>query len=287
LAQALGKRLLPTEIVATIHAAEQTGRLGEVLPQLARRHSQQIMHREHDDALLTTMLYVWAVLAIGLNITGFLMYWIIPKFKDIFLDFGVKLPPFSERFYAVNEWASRYWFLLLPIFSLCALAILVLQRLASGNHWGLQWLARWWPRLETPQLMRELSYAVESEGSLPEQLDLLAERDPLLVNRQRFLRIKEGIESGGALADTLADEHVVSKSEATALRAAEPLRHLPWTFEALARRIDQTRRSRFFWFVRFLEPTLLLFLGALALCFALGMMLPLIELLSQVSLEWE
>ena len=75
--------------VNMVKAGEAGGALEIILQRLAEfKERSQSLKRKVQGA----MIYPVAVITVATGIVGFIMYWIIPKFKKIFADFGIELP---------------------------------------------------------------------------------------------------------------------------------------------------------------------------------------------------
>ena len=75
--------------VNMVKAGEAGGALEIILQRLAEfKERSQSLKRKVQGA----MIYPVAVITVATGIVGFIMYWIIPKFKKIFEDFGIELP---------------------------------------------------------------------------------------------------------------------------------------------------------------------------------------------------
>ena len=93
--------LLPPNVVLAIRVGTETGTLAESLKQVAQEYSA-----EQEAANFTwqgTFLYLAALLYALMSVAGFLMYYVIPKFKKIFEDFGVELPELTQWLVKVSD----------------------------------------------------------------------------------------------------------------------------------------------------------------------------------------
>src|ERR1700761_4277784 len=53
---------------------------------------------------LDAMIYPGVVISIAIGVVSMIMIFVIPKFKDIFKDFGAELPPITKLLLAISEW---------------------------------------------------------------------------------------------------------------------------------------------------------------------------------------
>src|SRR5947209_10789021 len=101
--------------VNMVKAGEAGGALEVILKRLAdfKEKSQTLKRR-----IIGAMVYPVVVILVAVSILTFIMVYIIPKFKQIFRDFGFKLPWMTEKLIAVSDWFATYWYVL-PLFPTC------------------------------------------------------------------------------------------------------------------------------------------------------------------------
>src|SRR5205809_3457771 len=100
--------------VNMVQAGEAGGALETILQRLAdfKEKSQSLKRR-----VTSAMIYPIVVILVAGAILGFILYFIIPKFKKIFMDFGVDLPEITIVLLRVSDWVVQYFYLipLIPI----------------------------------------------------------------------------------------------------------------------------------------------------------------------------
>jgi hypothetical protein len=78
--------------------------------------------------------FLWACFFVGLVL-------VVPRFKRIFMDFGMALPAITEAVLAVSDWAASYWYvLILSVPFLLVPAVAVVYGLARLPARLLSWL---------------------------------------------------------------------------------------------------------------------------------------------------
>jgi type IV pilus assembly protein PilC len=278
------EKLLPQETAAAIGAAEESGRLGTMLTELATAQTQELRTVRWNGSLNHLAIYANLLVGVYLSVTGFVMYYIIPKFKAIFEGFGVELPHVTVLLIQFADAFVSYWYLALPMLALPFLALFQALYLCVGEAWWTPAFVRGlWPRLTTPRILRSLGAAVQQRSGLACVMGSLAEATPERMTASRYDRVARRLEQGMPLGDALHAEKLVTAREAAAILRAEKLGHLPWALTALGDRIDSVRRVRLGLFVEGMKPALILALGSFVLLFAVAMFAPLVKLLNDLS----
>src|SRR5262245_16818669 len=104
--------------VALIKAAEQTGKLSEMLDTVASYLRGRLETKQKVRAALAYPS-IMAVLAVGVTI--FLLTYILPKFEPLFTRKGVKLPRPTVIMMAASDLLTEYW----PAWIALSLALLI------------------------------------------------------------------------------------------------------------------------------------------------------------------
>ena len=280
--------VLPVETVAMIRIGAQTGNLAGALREAARlarrRGEEPAVH------ILWTAVYLAAVLLALCTVGTFIMIWIIPKYKAIFAGFDVKLPAVTEAVIHFCDNFTAYWFFGFPLVLLAILCFwsimsLGFELVGLGPVWGRQqWLlSRFWPRLKSPHLLRCLSVAIEGGRPLPEALELLAERQTDITFRCRLAEISHQIAQGDNCWIALHAAQMLRMGEPALLEAAQRVGNLVWALRGMADSIERRAEYRYQIILEFIDPALVLGLGAVVGGFCISMFLPLLELLHKLS----
>ena len=87
-----------------------------------------------------SLAWIVCFLSVATLIVGFIMYYIIPKFKKIFEDFGTKLPAMTEWLIFMSDMVVKYFYLAPAI----PFAFYLLIKLIRKNRTGgfiVDWIA--------------------------------------------------------------------------------------------------------------------------------------------------
>lgn len=96
--------------VNLVDAGEKSGQLETLLEKIAT-------YKEKTEALKKkvkkALTYPSAVLVVAVIVTGILLYFVVPQFKDLFTGFGADLPAFTKLVISLSEFVQTYWWIIL------------------------------------------------------------------------------------------------------------------------------------------------------------------------------
>jgi type II secretory pathway component PulF len=124
---------------------------------------------------------------------------------------------------------------------------------------------------------------VADQRSLAPELEVLSDMERVGAYRARLDRVRLQVESGIPLPMALHDEGFVSVREAAALESATALQHLPWTLRAIANKMLDRRQQGIRWLLTIGEPLLLITMGLIVGLFTVGLFLPIVKLLMDLT----
>ncbi len=272
--------LLPPNIVLAIRVGTETGTLAENLKQAAKEFSAQ---QEADNFTWQgTFLYLTAVVYAMIAVAGFLMYYIIPKFKKIFEDFGTELPELTRWIIHVSdEFVQWYGLIVLGLGAL--LAWLAWRSRYGASSGPMRWLLFSHARGKAPVILRILAVVVGAGRPIAGALSTMARHHYSSSVRNRLLFVRNEVERGGEVWEEFAEVGLLKTSEARILEAAQRAGNLPWALDELATSIERDIDYRVMLVLEILRPVFLLVMAVVVGIFVIGMFLPLLKLINDLS----
>jgi len=277
--------LIPRGEILAIRATDGTPALPAILRDAARRSVDGLSKLRDGGDALPLQAYFLNVFLIVVLLVGFLMYWIIPKYKAILGDFGISLPPLTRRLIDFSDSAVSYWFVAGPLLFI-PVALLLLSPVVSLFGWenlNFPLLMRWFPRRDAPEILRTVAAVIDSGRPLSESLAQLARRHPREDMRARLDRIAFAFERGHFSWDLLCRDGFLKRDEADALDAAAANNHLTWALRTLADGIDSRQRIQTAWAFELQRPILIGLLGVIVALVCIAMFLPLIHVIDHAA----
>ena len=278
--------LLPDQTISAIRIAEGTGALPDVLMDEARRISRS-MQGSRSSGISIESLVIWILMisTIMSTIVSFLMVFIVPKFKEIFIGFGVEFPPVTMMLIQVSDFLMSYAFLfLLPVTAIVGfggwwLYSSMRRRMVHGYHRFMEH----WPRYWLPGLLRQLSLSAASGRPLGSALDSAMMDMPPGRAARIVSSLRHRVNAGQDAIEALETVGLVKPHEAAFLQSSLQTRHLDWGLRHLADSIER-KRGRFLRRIpELIGPVIIVMMGIVVLFVMLALFMPLIKLINDLA----
>lgn len=230
----------------------------------------------------------WVGVTGVLLVTG-VMIFIVPAFRQIFLDFSMDLPRVTQTFLDVTAVfkGSGLAALFVIVLSLGALAALVLFFCYLADVPVLQGLTdRLMFARHRGQLLRLLAIAAERGQPFAKTLQNLAmghPQFPVGCAQRPLQKSMRAAASGVDWKDALARVGLLKRHELPLLAAAEKSNNLPWALRALSERIVNRSHARWEAVRGVATVGATIVVGLLVMWFCVAMFAPLVKLISNLA----
>jgi len=266
---------------AQISAGLKANQLPRVLGDMVRRQAEFADRLSRSQNPVVGAIYLWSQLIMTWATISFVMYYIVPKLKKIFDDFGMELPGPTVSFIRLADTFVNYWYLMLPGVLAVAVAMtgLMLLPLFSADSRFRERLSLIWPRICLPEILRSLALAVEAQIPLEEALLPFVKRQLQIPLHNRLVRVQEAVRDGHDCWDEMVTQRLLTTREAVLLQSAQRAGNLPWALNTLSDRCEQ--RWQFGWLFagEFLQPIVIIVLSLFIGYFAIALFLPLARMI--------
>ena len=283
LAQALAMhpREFDALYVAVIGSGEQSGRLSQVLLQLAK--DLEAAHQMRAK-LLAASLYPAIVSGVALLIVVFLLAYVVPQVAQVFTSTQRSLPWLTVVMLALSSWVQALWLWLLVA---GVMGFLLLKLALRQAEFREQFDAAW---LRLPLLGRlSLGYnAARFAGTLAllvgagvPMLKALQTAAQTLSNtalRANAMQAIELVREGAPLASALSQNKRLPGLLSMFARLGEQTGQLPQMLQHAAKHLSEEVQRRAMQLATILEPLLIVTMGAVVMLIVLAVMLPIIQL---------
>ena len=279
--------LLPESAMMQIHAGLTSQSLENSLMSAAQRVTKDLSEDQEAEFPGAGLAYPPSLLILVSLVVSFVMYYIIPKFKKIFDDFGTELPAISIAVIRISDAFVNYWFTLaLPIMVYFPVGVCIFVGMAEYYGWQIllqSLLGRLFVRWHTSDVLRALSQSLAHGIPIDRALAPLVKFSGPFLLRKRLAKALDEIEDGAPCWQMLEKVGILKSQEAVVLESAERTGNLPWALKTLATHIERQRIFRVRTFLEVLQPAMLLPIGIVIAFIAIAFFMPLIKLLNDLS----
>jgi general secretion pathway protein F len=283
LAQALAMhpREFDELFVAVIGSGEQSGRLGQVLGQLA--NDLEAAHTMRSK-LLAASLYPAIVSAVALLIVLFLLAYVVPQVAEVFTSTQRSLPWLTVAMLAISQWVQALWLWLL----LLSVAGAVVLRVALRQPLFRQQFDNAWLRLplvgrlslgyNAARFASTLALLVGAGVPMLKALQTAAQTLSNMALRDDAMQAIELVREGAPLASALAQHKRLPSLLPMFARLGEQTGQLPQMLQHAADHLGSEVQRRAMQLATVLEPLLIVVMGLVVMLIVLAVMLPIIQL---------
>jgi type IV pilus assembly protein PilC len=272
--------------VNMVRAGEVGGALEVILRRLAEfKEKAQSLKRK----VIGAMIYPVVVILAAIGILSFIMIAIVPKFKEIFAAFEMKLPAMTQTLLDISDFMKNYFW----IMPLVLIGWIIFCRLLRLMYWGRYVLD--WVWLHVPiiggilektivaRTMRTLGTLVSSGVPILEALSIVKETAGNAVFEEMFQRVFESVREGESIAMPMKESRLVDDMVVNMIDVGEETGELDKMLNKIADVYDEEVDVLVQGLVKLLEPVMVLFLGGCVGFIVVALFMPMLAILEKLS----
>jgi type IV pilus assembly protein PilC len=272
--------------VFTIEIGEESGKLTEVLEDIASFYQHKIKQRRK---IVSALTYPAVVLTTSLGAVFFMLKFVVPVFGDVFKRFGGKLPWITEKMIALSAGTEHYF---LPVVIVAAVisgflfsqrkkdkyqelsARIVLKIPLAGELVRKIYLARFCNSMRLLinarlPLLRAIALSRQMTGYYPISSSLA--------------KVEADILSGRSLHQSLQQYKIYPPKMIQLLRVGEETNKLDYFFGKIAEQYVEEVEYKTSALTQVMEPLIIVFLGLVVGTILIAMYLPLFEMSNNIG----
>lgn len=282
---------LYTKMVA---AGEVGGVLDIILQRLAEfMEKAQRLKRKVKGA----MIYPTAVIVIATAIVTLIMYFIVPRFEEIFRDFGVKLPILTKFLINVSNWIAgknvgqvvpgAIYILFSPLIIFFGIKLI---RKAQPGRAATDTIVLWAPlfgrlirKTTTARFTRTLGTLISAGVPILEALTITKETSGNYVFEKALGKVHDSIREGESFASPLRESKVCDAIVVNMIDVGEETGDLDAMLMKIADNYDEEVDVEVQSLVKLIEPMLMVFLGVVVGTIVVAMFIPLVAMIESLQ----
>ncbi|MCG3131733.1 MAG: Type II secretion system protein F [Phycisphaerae bacterium] len=273
-----------------IAAGETGGVLDVILNRLADflEKAQKLKRK-----VIGAMIYPLVVISFACAIVGGIMYWVIPKFKDIFEDFDVELPALTQALISVSYWFANGrppGVVLAPLIPIVFFMTLKLVRSAKGGRYVTDWLVMHIPivgplleKSAIARFTRTLGTLISAGVPILEALNITKETAGNEVFSRAMETVHDAIREGDSFANPLRATKTCDAIVVNMVDVGEETGELDKMLIKVADNYDEEVETAVASLISLLEPLMVVVLGGIVGFIVVALFLPLVKLIESVA----
>jgi MSHA biogenesis protein MshG len=278
--------IFPTLYISLIKVGEETGTLEASFRRLAEYLKQDQDMRER---VKSAMRYPIIVMVAIMAALGVLTIFVIPKFAPLFRALGDNIPLPTRIIMGVSSFAQDYWYLLAGAI---ALAVFVIRQHIATEAGRLQWdtlklrlpgVGKLTQEATLARITRSLAIALNAGMPVIQTLSVIAKSAGNEFMAARMLQVRASVERGDPLSRAAAASGIFTPLVIQMMSVGEETGDLPKLLDEVAefyeREVEYSLKS----ISDAIEPILIIAVGGMVLVLALGIFLPMWELIAKVG----
>ena len=278
--------VFPNLLIQMIQSAEVSGRLEEVLEQMANYYEKQYRNKQK---VTTAMTYPIVVGVLALVITAFLLIFIVPIFGEMFASFGSELPAITQMVLGLSQWFQKYWVLILVFL----LAIIFLLRYLSQRDkmaYSFDYLQLKIPiigmflqKTILARMTQTLSSLLNSSVPILQALDVTSQVVDNRVVEEVLLASKKDVEQGESLAKPMEAHWFFPNLIIQMIKVGEASGSLDEMLKKASDIYEQEVEEASEKLQSLIEPLLIVFLSVIVGFIVLSIVIPMFGLFEQIQ----
>jgi type IV pilus assembly protein PilC len=275
-------RKLPAYVAGLIRAARRTGDMGLTLATWTENR-----HSAHQYWLATLAALAQPAISLSVALAVFLFFQtlIVPTFRRMFQEFGLKLPAATEFVFKVTAFCEHF---LLPVLAVLAVVALAIRLLGGKAGWSwlvsiVPLLGRIWHWTGVAEMLRGLGLLVEKRIPLPEALRLTADGISDSYVAAQCRKLAASVEGGSSLTTSLVRLRTLPLSIVPLVHWGEQQNALDEALRSAAEMLESRLRVRTTLLAQVVPPLVFVLVAVCVASTFVSLFLPLFSLIQGLS----
>lgn len=239
--------------------------------------------------ILGALAYPALLIVMCSNIMLVLLLFVLPRFKDMFIQLGVHPPASTQALLAVGDFLRSHWISLVGIVAVGAVAAAWSITSKAGVAWlsnvqtRIPLFGRLRSRIIQAQILRTMGMLLESRVGLLDTLELVRRSTRNRSFQRLFDDLEESVTAGGQLSTAFERSGRVEPYICQAVRTGEDSGNLGGAMSYAADILDENNTELIGVITKLFEPMILIGMGVFVGGVAISLFMPLFDLTSAIQ----
>jgi type IV pilus assembly protein PilC len=270
-----------------INAGEAGGVLDLILARLADFMEKAAKLKKK---VIGAMIYPAVVISIAVAIVSMIMIFVIPKFEQIFKDFGTKLPAITQILLDVSRWFANWGWAYVIASPIVFMLVWRLSRMSEGGKYATDLILLKVPILGTilgkssiGRFTRTLGTLISAGVPILDALNITKETCGNEVYSRALAKVHDAIREGESMADPLRATKTCDAIVINMIDVGEETGDLDKMLMKIADNYDSDVDVLVSSLISILEPVMVVVLGVIVGYIVIALFMPMVTLISGIS----
>lgn len=268
------------------------GELGGVLDLILQRLADFMEKAQKlKKKVIGAMIYPAVVITIACGIVSAIMIFVIPKFEQIFKDFGAKLPGVTLALLAISHWfANDYGWAYVLFAPIIFILVIKLIRMSDGGRYAVDLVKLQIPILGNilgktaiARFTRTLGTLISAGVPILDAINITRETSGNEVYARALGKIHDAIREGESMADPLRATKICDAIVVNMVDVGEETGDLDKMLMKIADNYDNDVDVLVGSLISILEPVMVVILGGIVGFIVVALFMPMISLIQAIS----
>jgi type IV pilus assembly protein PilC len=267
--------------IFSIQIGEETGKLIEVLQDLAKFYQNKIKQRRK---IVSALTYPCIVLSSSLGAVFFMLKFIVPMFGDVFKRFGGRLPWITEKIIGISQ-AMENGFLPFFIFILVVIVFITafrkkdtFRRIATGLLVKLPVVGSLVQKIYLARFCNSMRLLINAKLPLLRAIGLIRQMIRFYPLETSLKQVEDDIMKGQSLHQSLQQFDIYPSKMIQLIKVGEETNQLDYFFEKISEQYIDEVEYQTSTLSSMMEPLIIIFLGFIVGVILISMYLPLFQM---------
>lgn len=265
----------------SIRIGEETGRIGEVLTDLAKYFKSKIAQRRK---VINALTYPAIVLSTSMGAVFFMLKFVVPMFADVFQRFGGKLPFITSLVLRLSDMFNQlFLYGMMSIFILIVIITLNKKKswfrhLSSSFILKIPVVGEIISKIYLARFANTMRLLVSTDTPLLRSIALVRQMIGFYPLETSLEKVEQAILKGESLHKSMGQFKFYPAKMLQLIKVGEEVNRLDYFFEKIAAQYTEEVEYKTSTISSFLEPLIIIFLGLVVGLILIAMYLPMFQM---------
>ncbi|WP_158829373.1 type II secretion system F family protein [Mucilaginibacter lacusdianchii] len=267
--------------VYSLQIGEETGKLIEVLQDLAKYYQNKIRQRRK---IVSALTYPCIVLSSSLGAVFFMLKFIVPMFGDVFRRFGGELPWITQKIISISNALEDHFFTGFMIVAITGVVLFMLRKqerfrmLSARVVLRLPVVGGLVQKIYLARFCNSMRLLINAKLPLLRAIALIRQMISFYPLEHSLSKVEENIMKGKALHESLAQFSVYPAKMIQLVKVGEETNQLDYFFARISEQYVEEVEYQTSALSSAMEPLIIIFLGLIVGVILVSMYLPLFQM---------